>query len=114
MSKRAKIQQQRLDELEAEFQPLLISCLRRCAAGWSGLLGRYSDEHARYLKWAESDRLKELSERISLIRMEFGQPSPILARYLELCSQSGPHVPGEPSQAAAFLDEISSGEWGTE
>jgi len=41
-SKRSRIQQHRLDELEAEFDRSLISALKECASGRWGLFGQTS------------------------------------------------------------------------
>jgi hypothetical protein len=58
------------------------------------------------MRWPEAERLKELALDIQSIRREFGQVSQTGERFLELCSQRGPNVPGEPKLAAIFLREI--------
>jgi hypothetical protein len=50
--KRSRIQQSRLDELEAEFKQSLIQVLKECAAGRWGLFGQNDHlEEGRYLSW---------------------------------------------------------------
>ncbi|MGH9741073.1 MAG: hypothetical protein ACRD51_01850 [Candidatus Acidiferrum sp.] len=101
---RASPKEQRLDALEEEFAPLLILCLKECANGRWGLFGQNQHpEAARYLLWAEADRLKSLAEEITTIRAQFGQPNPNCERFLENCRGQGANLPGEPKRAKKFL-----------
>jgi hypothetical protein len=105
--KRAKIAAQRLGQLEDDFRPLLISCLRECAGGRWGLFGQ--NEHlfdARWLKWPEADRLRGLAQEIQSIREEAGTRNELCDRFLSLCATHGPNVSGEPKLAASFLADI--------
>jgi hypothetical protein len=109
--KRRPIKEQRLDDLEIEFRPLLVSCLENCANGRWGLFGQNDGpQTARYLHWNDADRLKEISLEIRALRLAFGQPNLLVERFLNYCSLRGPNVPGEPKLARAFLDEILRGD----
>lgn len=95
---------QRLSALEMEFDSLLIPCLKECANGRWGLLGQNQDpEAAKFLRWAEADRLKELAEETRSIGAEFGQPNPMSERFLECCAERGENLPGEAKCAKRFL-----------
>ena len=54
MTKRLKIQQRKLDELELEFQSLLLACLQECSQGRWGLFGQneHSDPEGQWLNWS--------------------------------------------------------------
>src|SRR5436853_1176486 len=70
------IKEKRLDGLESDFEPLLISCLRECAGGRWGLFGQNdASEVARYCQWDEAEQLKEIANKIQELRAEFGQPN---------------------------------------
>jgi hypothetical protein len=104
------IKEQRLDELERDFRPLLLSCLRECASGRYGLFGQNDAPGvARYFQWEEADQLKEIAIEIRDLRAEFGQPNAEVDRFLHNCSLRGSNVPGEPKLAKTFLDEILRG-----
>jgi hypothetical protein len=106
---RIPIEEQRLRALEAEFQPLLVACLRQCADGRWGLFGRMeSAELQRYYEWPEAARLKEMAAEIRELRAEFGQTNQLAERFLHYCSLRGPNDLGEPKLASAFLAEINS------
>jgi hypothetical protein len=103
---------QRLDQLESDFRPLLIACLRECQKGRWGLFGQ--NEHtdgAAYLYWNAGENLKEIAGQIRALRAEFGQPNPLVERYLHYSSLRASNVPGEPKLAKAFLDEIEKGDF---
>ena len=107
MKKREKIKIQRLEQLEAEFRPLLISCLEVCARGRYGLFGQ--NEHlGNWWYWDEAERLKEIAREIVKIRSEYGEQAIECERLLYYCSLRGPHVVGEPKLAEQFLNEIQS------
>src|SRR5207253_2904132 len=56
------IKEKRLDGLESDFEPLLISCLRECAGGRWGLFGQNdASDVARYCQWDEAEQLKEIA-----------------------------------------------------
>jgi hypothetical protein len=109
MKKRSKIQAKRLAEIEGEFLPLLSSCLKECAQGRWGLFGQNdSFEESRWLYWSEANRLKDLAREIRTIRTETGSRKEVCDRFLDLCSQRRPKVPGEPKLASMFLAELVS------
>lgn len=98
---------QRLRELESDFKPLLIECVRVCASGKWGLFGQHeSPEAVRYDNWPEAQRLKTMAAEIREIRAEFGQPNELVERYAHYCSLKGPNDLGEPQLARAFLEEL--------
>jgi hypothetical protein len=104
---------QRLDDLESDFRPLLISCLRECQKGRWGLFGQNNSfDEAKYLVWKDGQNLKEIAEQIRALITEFGQPNALVERFLHYWSLHGPNVPGEPKLAKAFLDEIEKGDFG--
>jgi hypothetical protein len=108
MTKSQKIRERRLEEMEREFQALLLSCLQECAQGRWGLFGQneHLDPDGRFWGWPEAARLKDLARQINSIRLEFGQPNDICEQFLHLCALRGSNVSGEPSLAARFLAEI--------
>jgi hypothetical protein len=75
MTKRDKIRQVKLEQLDSEFRLLLLSCLEECARGRWGLFGQndHVDPEGRYWGWPEATRLKELAGEIESIRMQFGE-----------------------------------------
>jgi hypothetical protein len=108
MTKREKIREDRLAEIEKEFRPLLTSCLKECAAGRWGLFGQNDqvDHYERYWGWPEAKGLKNLAQELQSIKIEFGQTDQSCERFLALCTLRGSNVPGEPRLAAEFLAEI--------
>ena len=109
-NKRSRIQQRRLDELEADFQRLLLPALKQSAAGRWGLFGQNESlESAMYLRWDQADHLKQSAKQIHALREEFGQPNPLVERFLYYSSLRGANVPGEPRLAKSLLEEIASG-----
>lgn len=108
MAKRSRVQQRRLDEIEGEFNPLLLACMRECAQGRWGLFGQndHIDPEDKYSNWPEAKRLKELAHEIKSLRQDLGQSNQICDRFLQLCTLRGSNVPGEPKLAAIFIDEI--------
>ena len=109
MTKRQKIQEMRLIEIEGEFLTLLLSCLSECAQGRYGLFGQndHLDPEGRYWGWSEAKRLKTLALEIKSLRLEFGQTNERCERFIQLCSLRGPNVLGEPKLAAEFLADLA-------
>ena len=108
MRKSAKERQ--LEELESDFQTLLIRCLEECRNGRWGLFGQNASSGASsFLRWENGDHLKEIARQIHALRAEFGVPSPLVERFLHYCSLHGANIQGEPKLAKAFLDEIHRG-----
>jgi hypothetical protein len=108
MKARRDIEDQRLKDLDSDFLPLIISCLKECAAGRWGLFGQNDNpEGAKYLRWDEADRLKEIAQEIHDIRQTFGQPNDLCERFLHYCRLRGGNVPGEPKLAKTLLQELN-------
>jgi hypothetical protein len=110
MTKSEKIRQIRLAEIESEFLPLLISCLRKCAQGRWGLFGQNDvlGPEGRYWGGPETKRLKDLAQEIRSLHLEFGTTNEISERFLRLCSLRGQNIPGEPRLAAELLAAIDN------
>jgi len=108
MTKREKIREERLVEIQNEFRPLLISCLKQCAGGRWGLFGQNDqvDHYGRYSGWPEAKHLKDLAQEFRAIQIEFGQTDENCERFLRLCTLRGSNVPGEPKLATEFLADI--------
>ena len=111
MAKRSRAQQRKLNEIEGEFNPLLLACMRECAQGRWGLFRQndHIDPEGQYSNWPEARRLKELAHEIRYLRQDFGQSNQIFERFLQLCSLRGSNVLGEAKLAAIFLGEIDPG-----
>ena len=110
--KRRSINEQRLDGLESDFRPLLVACLGECSRGRWGLFGQNDSlEVEKYLWWEDGEHLKEIALQIRALRAEFGQPNPLVERFLHYRSLRGANVPGEPKLARALLDEIERGDF---
>jgi hypothetical protein len=108
MSKKARIQQARLEGLELEFHSLLISCLIECTKGRYGLFGQNShlDPEDRYWKWPEAKHLRTLASDIRLERSKAGETNPLCDKFLSLCEARDSNTLGEPRLAAIFLGEM--------
>ena len=108
MSKKARIQQERLNAMESEFQILLPECLVECARGGGVCLVR---THAltRRSDIGHGQRRKHLRELASDIRRErsnAGEVNPLVERFLEMCGAGKPNAEGEPKLASRLLQEI--------
>jgi len=110
--KKRPIKEQKLDDLEGEFRPLLVGCLQECADGRWGLFGQNDDKGgAKYLQWEEGKRLKEIAFEIRSLRAEFGRQNPLVERFLHCCSLWGANIPGEPKLAKTLLEELTRGDF---
>jgi hypothetical protein len=98
---------QRLENLEFEFRPRLIACLRECAAGRWGLFGQKTTrDSAKNIAWPEAEELKRMAEEIKALTSEFGQLNPLAEKLFEYCSMRGSNIKGEPKLARQFLTEL--------
>jgi hypothetical protein len=66
-------------------------------------------ELAHNYQCGEAERLKQTALEIRDLRTEFGQPNMLAEGFLPYCSLRGSNVPGEPTLAKSFLDEIGRG-----
>jgi hypothetical protein len=108
MTGSSKAKQHRLAQLEAEFEPLLLSCLQQAANGRYGLFGQndHLDPEHQYWNWPEAERAVELAEEIRTLRSEVGESNNLAERLLFYRSLRGSNVPGEPKLAKEFLGEL--------
>src|SRR5207302_8998399 len=94
------IKEKRLDGLESDFEPLVISCLRACAGGRWGLFGQNdASEVARCCQWDEAEQLKEIANKIQELRAAFGEPNARCCGFLRCASIPGSAVPCGPRLA---------------
>ena len=99
--------EQHLETLESEFEPLLVKCLRECAAGRWGLFDHNQQREAtRYLRWDEADNLKNAAREIRKIRAEWGQPNELVEKFLKYYAMRGANAPSEPKLAAKLRAEL--------
>jgi hypothetical protein len=109
MTQGAQARHERLSQLEAEFEPLLLSCLQQAANGRYGLFGQndHLDPERRYWNWPEARRVVEMAEDIRALRSEAGEMNNLAERLLHFRSLRGSNVPGEPKLAKQFLRELT-------
>jgi hypothetical protein len=109
MTRSSKARQQRLAQLEVEFEPLLLSCLREAANGRWGLFGQNdrADPDHRFYSWPEAQRVIEMAREIQELRSEAGEFNGLAERLLQFRSLRGSNVPGEPKLASKFLKELT-------
>ncbi len=105
MSKKARIQQERLNAMESEFQALLSECLAECAKGRYGLFGQnaLADPEDRYWTWPKAKHLRELALDIRRERSTYGEINALVERFLEMCCAGKPNAEGEPKLASRLL-----------
>ena len=108
MSKKARIQQERLNAMESEFRILLPQCLAECAKGRWGLFGQnaLADPKDRYWTWPQAKHLRELASDIRHERSDAGEVNPLVERFLGLCGAGKSNTEGEPKLALVLLKEI--------
>lgn len=109
MTRSSKARHNRLAQLESDFEPLLLSCLRESANGRYGLFGQndHLDPEHRYWNWPEAQRVVEMAEEIQALRSETGGSNSLAERLLHFRSLRGSNVPGEPKLAKKFLEELT-------
>ena len=116
-SRRRKLETS-LRQFETEFTVLLVSELRRCAAGEWGLFGQnenllqQSAPHLlRSLPYPQGRKLIKLGQEITALRKDLGNPGEFepYARYLEYRSLRSSNTPAEPKLAAQLLAELDAG-----
>jgi hypothetical protein len=109
VTRSAKARLNRLTQLEAEFEPLLLACLREAANGRCGLFGHndHLDHEHRYLNWPEAQRVVEMAGEIQGLRSEAGESNLLAERLLRFRALQGSNAPGEPKLAKQFLEELT-------
>jgi len=108
MSKHDKVEEQKLAELEAEWEQLLPRCLDECARGRWGLFAN-SPIVSAFVDWPEAERLRSLARQVREMRAAFGSEHASCERFLHYCSLRGENVRGDPKLAAEFLQELKEG-----
>lgn len=96
-------------DLEAEYTAALIDALRVAAAGKWGLFNHNADRAARAAIAPVIENLAELGEAIDKAREQLFMPPFELQQ--EFLASRGPvdsQAVGEPKQAQAWLDRLSS------
>jgi hypothetical protein len=103
----SKARHHRLAQVEAEFEPLILACLREAANGRYGLFGQndHLDPEHRYWNWPEAQHVIEMAEQIQALRSEAGESNSLAERLLYFRSLRGSNVPGEPKLAKKLLEE---------
>jgi hypothetical protein len=104
---------QRLDarraDLEAEYRQALIAALRVTASGKWGLFDHNADRHARAFIAPVIAELAELGGEIDAAREQlFMEPFALRQEFLSARGPVDSQAVGEPKQAQAWLDRLSS------
>ena len=104
----AQLDSRRLD-LEVEYREQLVVALRATAAGKWGLLDHTGDRRTRAVIAPVIASLTETAEAIDKIRGRLGLPMFELHRqFIQSRGSVMSHAVGEPKQAQAWLDRLSS------
>lgn len=107
MTRKSRADRTRLASLEADFISLLPKVLTECSQGRWGVFGHNEPaEGRRWPGWPEAEQLKAVAHEIQAIRQQFGQPNPLVDRFLEVCRRRGSNIPGEPKLALALLQDL--------
>jgi len=94
-------------ELEVEYEELLVSALRKSAAGSWGLFDHNRDPHRRAAWKQIVTQLCDLGQDIDEMRDKLGLEQ--FALHQEFEASRGPvpsNAPGEPKQARAWLERM--------
>jgi hypothetical protein len=99
---------QRLHDLELEYRAVLTKALSACAGGRWGLFGH--NEHLHSLGApAELGELRALAETIDRVRVRLGEaPFALHAEFEAARGRADANAPGEPKQAQAWLQRLTS------
>jgi hypothetical protein len=95
--------------LEAEYRQQLLNALQATAAGKWGLFDHNGDRRTRASIAPVIDGLIETAETIDKIRVQLALPK--FELHQQFLQSRGPvksHAVGEPKQAQAWLDRLSS------
>lgn len=111
MAKADRLEQldsRRLD-LEAEYREQLVTALRATAAGKWGLFDHHGDRRTRAVIAPVVNSLTGMAGAIDKIRGQLALPAFELHRqFLQSRGSVTSHAVGEPKQAQAWLDRLSS------
>jgi hypothetical protein len=103
-----QLDSRRLD-LEADYREQLVAALQVTAAGKWGLFDHNGDRRTRALIAPVIDSLTETAAAIDKIRGQLALPTFELHRqFLQSRGAVKSHAVGEPKQAQAWLDRLSS------
>ena len=111
MAKADRLEQldSRRRDLEATYREGLVTALRATAAGKWGLLDHHGDRRTRAALAPVIDSLTETAEAIDKMRGQLALPAFELHRqFLQSRGAVTSHAVGEPKQAQAWLDRLSS------
>jgi hypothetical protein len=105
--------EQELSSLEKEFRDLLITALKKCDDGGSGvfLLSQKAEKLGlNWLVWPVTRELEAIGERIRELRISLVMPleESLYEVFLKYCNINGPNAPGGAKRAAALLKEIGA------
>jgi len=96
-------------ELEAEYREQLVAALRVTASGKWGLFDHQGDRRTRAAIAPVIERLAETAEAIGKIRDRLALPAfDLHGQFLQSRGPVTSHAVGEPKQAQAWLDRLSS------
>ncbi|MCE7797716.1 hypothetical protein LWE61_14290 [Sphingobium sufflavum] len=94
-------------ELETEYREALIAALQSTAAGVWGLFDHSRDKAARAKVAPVVTALCDLGEEIDAMRDQLGlEPFDLHAEFEKSRGPVAPSAPGEPKQAAAWLERL--------
>lgn len=97
------------EDMEGEYREALIAALRTTAAGKWGLFDHRKDRVARAAAAPVVAQLTEMGEEIGKAREQLGLPPFALhAEFLASRGPVGPEAVGEPKQAQAWLDRLTT------
>ncbi|MFT5537474.1 hypothetical protein [Parasphingorhabdus sp.] len=96
-------------DLEMDYEALLLDALRTAAAGKWGLFDHNGDRWTRAAIAPTIIELKEIGQEIDRAReILFMPPFELHRQFLASRGPVGPQAAGEPKQAQAWLDRLTS------
>ena len=96
-------------ELEHEYREQLVAALRMTASGKWGLFDHQGDHRTRVATTPLIERLGETAEAIDKIRNQLALPAfELHGEFLQSRGSVTSNAVGEPKQAQAWLDRLSS------
>ncbi|HWJ69640.1 MAG TPA: hypothetical protein VNS79_06320 [Sphingobium sp.] len=99
----------RRSDLEADYTAALIDALRVTASGKWGLFDHQADRWARAAVAPVIDNLNEIGQAIDAARQQLGMPPfELQQQFLASRGPVDPQAVGEPRQAQAWLDRLTT------